>query len=41
LAQIDEQAEKQAAAEAVETIGSFLQSSLPIMQSARDVAHDV
>ena len=37
LAQIDEQAEKQAAAEAVETIGSFLQSSLPIMQSVPEM----
>ena len=37
LAQIDEQAEKQAAAEAVETIGSFLQSSLPIMQGVPEL----
>ena len=37
LAQIDEQAEKQAAAEAVETIGSFLQSALPIMQSVPEM----
>ena len=37
LAQIDEQAEKQAAAEAVETIGSFLQSSLPIMQGVPEM----
>jgi len=37
LAQIDEQAEKQAASEAVETIGSFLQSSLPIMQGVPEM----
>ena len=37
LAQIDEQAEKQNAQEAVSAIGGFLQSSLPMMQGAPEM----